>query len=388
MFDQNSLKANYMADEEDDDESDEAIDQPQVKSENIAEDEQAKEGLIARSVQSKRDGDVSDTSENSTGSSAFFASANRYRPENVSQSLVTNKPQAVPTSSDPLRVHAQSILDDRIQGDYSAWQDGPRLTVDGLRGSYSGLVDSGLETGRFVSILTIECVLRPDIPVANVLEAMSKVTKTSRMNAPGGGGGSLRFTNRQGNHLVVDVVPNNENRVTAALVSGLTDGQEQAEEVESDWDRLDIQLCISRELRQRVLLCQFLKKVSLSDNEQSDNSTQQRCTSASASALLSESNTLSPATRRLARVMQKSLTQHQFSFSCLYMVDASTVAVADGPEGLDLQFTAQLELMFKENMMLGLRDFFDDIEEKTQQVVEETELMKTLLRLYQSFFIV
>jgi hypothetical protein len=369
-----------MADEEDDDESDEAVEKPQIATEDVPEDEQAKEGLIARSVQSKRDGEDSDAAESAAGSSTFFASANRYRPENVSQSLVTNKPQVNPTSSDPLRAHAQSILDDRVQGDYSAWQDGPRLTVDGLRSSYSGLVDSGLETGRFASILSIECVLRPDIPVANVLDAMAKVTKTSRMNAPGGGGGSLRFTNRQGNHLVVDVVQSNEHRATAALVSGLTDSQEQAEEDESDWDRLDIQLCISRELRQRVLLCQFLKKISSSDNEPAINSTQSRTTSASASALLSESNTLSPATRRLARVMQKSLTQHQFSFSCLYMVDASTVAVAEGPEGLDLQFTAQLELMYKENMMLGLRDFFDDIEEKTQQVVEETELMKSLLR--------
>jgi len=383
-FLQDSLKANWMADEDDDNQSDDEISlaiEGHVHDDNI---EQVKEGLIARSVQLKREMEESATeAETSAAASNFFASANRYRPENVSHSLVSKATPPTPaSSSDLLRVHAQAILDDRIQGDYSAWQSGPRLTTEGLRSAYSGLVDVALDTGRFISILAIECVLRPDISASKVLEAMTKVTKTSRMNVPGGGSGSLRFTNRQENHLVVEVVPKQESRVTAALVSGLANESDQQDEdaEASDWDKLDIQLCLSRELRQRVLLCQFLKKVSVDETDNAKPVNDRRSSSALQSALLSESNTLSPATRRLARVMQRALTQNQFSFSCLYMVDADTVATCDGPEGLDPQFTAQLELMFKENMMLGLRDFFDDIEEKTEQVVKETELMKSILR--------
>ena len=61
------------------------------------------------------------------------------------------------------------------------------------------------------------------------------------------------------------------------------------------------------------------------------------------------------------------------------MAEPDTVVSLSGPEGLDSQFTYQLEIMSKENMMLGLRTFFDDLETKTQRFVEETDMLKGLM---------
>jgi len=36
-----------------------------------------------------------------------------------------------------MRAQAQAAMDARIQGDYSAWKKGLRLSVEGLKASYS-----------------------------------------------------------------------------------------------------------------------------------------------------------------------------------------------------------------------------------------------------------
>ena len=240
-----------------------------------------------------------------------------------------------------------------------------------LKNIYSGLVDTAAEDNKFNINLTIECLLRPDISPATVLDLMTKVAKTSRMQKPGDAKQApLRFTRRCDSHLIIEATYDHME----------ADSTQQTDDV-GDWDLIDVQICISRQLRQRVMICQFMKQnphamyedLSKGGTELSDDA---HAESTSATAFLSENSGLSPATRRMARVMQRLMTQSKLSFSCLFLVDASSVLNMQGPEGLDIHFSRQLEMMYKENMIQGMKVFFEDIEEKTQSHtrVEEKQI--------------
>ena len=288
-----------------------------------------------------------------------------------------------PSSSTTLRPQMQAILDDRVQGDYSAWQKGPRVSPDGLRMIYSGLVETAAENGKYDIILTIECLLRPDVCATKILETMTKVAKTSRMQKPGDPKQApLRFTSRCDHHLIIEAAHVEANEMSESY---------KADRESCDWDLIDLQVCVSRQLRQRVMICQYMKQRFSSEKALSVDETTEKtssiltpmrdsaATSTSAFSFLSEGSPLSPATRRMARVMQRLMTQSQLSFSCLFAADPTCVLKMSGPEGLDLQFSHQLETMMKEEMMTGLKVFFDDLEEKIQNMVEDTESLKELI---------
>ena len=267
--------------------------------------------------------------------------------------------QSEPAPILEMRAQQQASMDARIQCDYSAWKKGARLTVSGLKAAYSGLHNIVLEHSlvAWKSILVIECVVRPDVPAASLLDVMTRVAKTSRME---GGGGVMRIQARNNSHIVIE--------------AALTDNSEEINR-EREWDMVDVQLCVSRELRQRVLLCQFLKQQCRKSNSKEDASdSTHSSSSSSASALLSETGALlAPGTKRFARVMQRMLTQQHLSLSSLYQVSFDQVAKAKGPEGLDIQFCGQLEDMSKESMSGNLRHFYDDVEERTEQFIRDTE---------------
>ena len=74
---------------------------------------------------------------------------------------------------------------------------GARLHPQQLKTIYSGLVDTAAENNKYNINLTIECLLRPDVPASTVLDIMTKVAKTSRMQKPGDAKQApLRFTKK------------------------------------------------------------------------------------------------------------------------------------------------------------------------------------------------
>jgi hypothetical protein len=103
----------------------------------------------------------------------------------------------------------------------------------------------------------LECVVRPDVELKQIMDAVSKICEyggskvvnsdeNTDILASHNKKGNLRYSILQRSHAIISRFSKN----------GLL------KPVEKEWDIIDVQVCISKDLRQRVLLCQFLKKLS------------------------------------------------------------------------------------------------------------------------------
>lgn len=90
----------------------------------------------------------------------------------------------------------------------------------------------------------VECAVRPDVELKSLLAAVSAV-----LRAPNVKSNSLRYAFLHRSHALMTRQPPS----AAAATEGA------AYVPDSQWDVVDVQVCVSRELRQRVLLLQFLK---------------------------------------------------------------------------------------------------------------------------------
>jgi hypothetical protein len=70
------------------------------------------------------------------------------------------------------------IDDERIHGDFSHWHTGPRLSCEGIRLSYIGAYETVQNSGGYYSVRVLECVVRPDIALADLIGAVVRVAKT------------------------------------------------------------------------------------------------------------------------------------------------------------------------------------------------------------------
>ena len=163
------------------------------------------------------------------------------------------------------------IDDERISGDMTFWTSGPKLTVSGIKSSYGGLYDTLLHTNNYTSIYVQEYVVRPDIPVTDLINTLSTSIKILNNH--------YTFTRKQRSQCLIS--PSFQppttpfSNILSPLRLATTTGTSHtisnttstpphtavAATVDDDWDVVDIQVCISKELKQRVILCQFLRKL-------------------------------------------------------------------------------------------------------------------------------
>lgn len=110
----------------------------------------------------------------------------------------------------------------------------------------------------FYPIHVMECVIRPDIELKNFMSTIVKISKTL----------SLKCIPLQRSHIVITPGSQYQQQSTTAKIASMITSTLSATSTSSDsnqaakeWDQVDIQIVISRELRQRVLLVQFLRRV-------------------------------------------------------------------------------------------------------------------------------
>ena len=158
------------------------------------------------------------------------------------------------------------IDDERISGDMTFWTSGPKLTVSGIKSSYGGLYDTLLHTGNYTSIYVQEYVVRPDIPVTDLINTLSSSVKILNNH--------YTFTRKQRSQCLISpsfqppltpfsniLSPLRLATTTGTLHTTSTPPHTGVAIVDDDWDVVDVQVCISKELKQRVILCQFLRKL-------------------------------------------------------------------------------------------------------------------------------
>jgi hypothetical protein len=91
---------------------------------------------------------------------------------------------------------------------------------------------------------------------------------------------------------------------------------------ETEWDVVDAQVCVSKELKQRVLLVQFLKKLN-------------PFTNMAPTLPLSKC----PRTLQIMKYVKRALSSSNLCLSCLYRSDIADVCLSGG---LDTHFKVQL----------------------------------------------
>jgi len=210
------------------------------------------------------------------------------------------------------------VEDLRLQGDLSSFHYGDRLANDGLKIYYSGIFETALNQGSHYSVQVVECVIRPDAPLKSLMKVVCKAAE----------GRNLYFTQVQRSQVIISNPP-------------MTQGPWK----NSEWDLVDCQVCISRELKQRVLLFQFMVKNTPFQGVQSSVSLEE-----------------SPNTLLFVQTVQKLLAEHRLSLSCLYTEDVSNILNG----GLDAHFKAQLHTLCREGMWNGLVDGFSAMDEHTR----------------------
>lgn len=173
----------------------------------------------------------------------------------------TIKPVVAPTAS-PLK---SRVIDKRVFGDAAGWDKGSRLTLEGIKIAYGGLYDTLFHTGNYKSIYVQEFVVRPDTQLVMLMNAIAIAAKSIQ----------LVFSRRQRSQGIISHPTRtgapSPNKSRSMGRSRWTEEEEEEEE-EKEWDAVDVQVCVSRELRHRVVLCQFLQKsrasgMSLRNNE-------------------------------------------------------------------------------------------------------------------------
>ena len=196
--------------------------------------------------------DVSDTEtilegEDRVSSSSIEKVLDFEKVANSTNSPQPNSPIRTPKSAAPTpRVN----IDERVKGDASSWSTGPLLTPEGVKASYAGLYDTLLQSSNYNSIFVQEFVVRPDIPLINIMNSVAQAAKSTR----------LVFSKRQLSQGIISdpqssLSKEHNNKTTTTPSTG-----SNTSDIEKDWDIVDVQVCISKQLKQRVILCQFLRK--------------------------------------------------------------------------------------------------------------------------------
>ncbi len=152
-----------------------------------------------------------------------------------------------------------------------------------------------------------------------------------------------------------------------------------------EWEQLDIQICVNRELRQRVVLMQFMRN----------------CGIFGSSGLAILANQLvgpleyvplskCPSTKRLVSIfkvrtilysllycimeihLQKEMITQELTLSCLYTIPMDKVCAL--PKGLDRHFLAQLHSLCRESMLQKLTVDYKGMEEHLKEQAIETKM--------------
>lgn len=111
-------------------------------------------------------------------------------------------------------------------------------------GDNSNLANGNTSGSRgFYMLHTVECVIRPDIELKSVMAIVVKLAKHVK----------CKCILQKRSHAILFQSTSSNNSIP-------TDNTDAKGNAGKEWDQLDIQICVNRELRQRVVLMQFMKR--------------------------------------------------------------------------------------------------------------------------------
>jgi hypothetical protein len=194
--------------------------------------------------------------------------------------------------------------DERINNDYDDWHSGPNMEPEGIQRNYSGLYGTlATTTGNYAIVHGIEIVLRPDVSLmTHILPALQRAAEASKLSCEV----------CQSSHVLLEQRSSGHSRTDELLG---VDGRQGPAVHNMEWDCIDIQVCVSRALKHRVLLCQFFKKLSPFVAPPNPNGS----AGAGAGAGGADSGyALKPHTFQFLKILRRMFTLSALSLSCLY----------------------------------------------------------------------
>eukprot|EP01038_Epipyxis_sp_PR26KG_P011781 gene11781-15763_t len=432
-FTRESLRRNWDMEEDDDDDYEEDENKAQDISMNVVEefadlvsvtlpkdDEQAPPPLLNEPIESQS----SDTNNE------FVIAVST---ENKDYTMIQpNIPME--TSSKDINKLMKPKVDPRIHGDFTVWSEGSKLTYLGIKTGYVGLHNTSLthnfekgalvygvapvsqsgnnnnnnntsnnnninptefgegpqDGGGYYCMHVLECVVRPDIELKTLMGIVFKVAKANKN----------KCVFYQRNHAVV--YANSNRSITQVMAASVTNvvlsaasssanvnntnnthstnvisHRNTAAEIK-EWDIIDIQVAVSRELRQRVLLCQFLRKINPFKGVGIGGMILSHLTPTMYP--LSQC----PKSKRFMSNLKKELTATESCLSSLYTVSLTKVCCL--PQGLDTQFRAQFQSLCRDIMWKRLDQDFKVMQDHLEY--EESECLafaKTLESIFKQY---
>ena len=236
----------------------------------------------------------------------------------------------------------------------------------------------------FYPIQVMETVIRPDIELKFFMSLIIKIAKKF----------NLKCNPLQRNHMVVTPTPSRNNPLKN-LISGTlsssssshhqnnqdtNNNESDQQQNKQEFDQIDIQIVISRELRQRVLLIQFLKRVPFLNNNSLGSMLMSQIVGPYEYIPLSRC----PKIRKFMSSVKLEMVSQSISLSALYNAPLKTVCAL--PQGLDLHFLAQLHSLCRDLMwqklILEYKEMEDHVEVQQQDALQLLKLLESMFKQY------
>lgn len=218
----------------------------------------------------------------------------------------------------------------------------------------------------YYNLHVMECVLRPDVEAKIIMAIVVKMAKER----------NFKCSLLQLNHAVITLKRNHP--IPNISKTGDVQGKALRE-----WDQIDVQICISRELRQRVLLIQFLKRISIFDGVGGLNLSGMIINQLTGPQVILPLQKC-PMTKEFASKLKKQLIVQQLTLSTLYHVPITQVCAL--PKGMDTHFLAQLHSLVRDNMWNKLTVEFAEMDKHVKEQEEHVMLfVKTIEPVYKHY---
>jgi hypothetical protein len=230
--------------------------------------------------------------------------------------------------------------DERMRADFNVWTNASRLSWQELKQSYVGLFDSLLNATNpsYSCVCVMECVLRPDAELKRIMAIALRASHNL----------DCKFQLLKRSQAIIHAAsPTPDNRATHSqyrLSSALSPTSAMNARPVNEWDVLEVQVCISRELKQRVLVGIYLKR-----NNSSVSLSSPKITNMSLVPM-----------HKMTNKIRKLLISSKLCLSSLYQVPPAMVCESGR---LDGHFVAQVQTLFRESMWSSLHEAFIAMDE-------------------------
>ena len=161
------------------------------------------------------------------------------------------KPANIPGTNIPAGVYANAAA--RASGSQGAIMvDSSSSISSGSTTATAGGQSSPIHKHGYYVVFLLECVVRPDVELRQLLASVLKVARTRECKC--------YFPHN--NHVIVKSQSSQHSHTLHNSSNGSGSGGGGSSIVElREWDQIDIQVVVSKEVKQRMLVCQFLRRV-------------------------------------------------------------------------------------------------------------------------------